>query len=313
MPQDVSDAASNANEQIDHAARAIGRSTLRRQVFEAIYHGKQRVKTVTGIARRTRLDRKQVLNEARKLANVKIVKQTKLDGDTAYEKIDFYHHNKAKILRLAGNKEKLDVFPTKRNQVQRPKTVTIKLNTRRADAKQITVDDIESFSRVRKIASSQLLPEEVSENEFKNAIQGIVGEPGNFKDWGGEKNDLFTTRLKIGNRRCSAAFAFKGPAQKGKLVPGKMGHNGDQIQRLFETDADVFLVQYCRDIDQNILTLMGQLALAKSVMTSRRIWYGVIDGRDSNRIYVAYARNFTIDRGKKKGPGRRRRQTARRN
>ena len=69
MPKAVSDSASNANEQIDYAARTIGRSALRRIVFEYIYHGKKKIKTVQDIADNTDLDRKQVLNEGRKLAN----------------------------------------------------------------------------------------------------------------------------------------------------------------------------------------------------------------------------------------------------
>jgi DNA-binding transcriptional regulator GbsR (MarR family) len=300
MPIDVSDAASNANEQIDHAAKTIGRSKLRRTVFKAIYHGKKRVKTVTEIARSSGLSRKQVLNEGRKLANAKIAKQTKQDGDTAYEKIDFYHLNKLKILRLAGNKAKLDAFPTKRNTVQRLKTITLQLDTRRANAAQVTIDDLDSFSKVRSITASDLIPKEVSESAFKSGIQQILGEPGTFRDWGGEKNDLFSTRLRFRNHRRPVEFAFKGPGTRGKLVPGKMGKNGDQIQRLFETDADIFLVQYWRDIDQSVLIQMGQLALAKSVMTCRKIWYGIIDGYDSNRIYIAYRSKFSNPRSQRR-------------
>ena len=292
MPLDVSDAASNANEQIVHAANVLGRSKLRHQVFEAIYYGKKRIKTVREIADRTGLNRKQVLNEGRKLANSKVVEQVKHDGDTAYKKIDFHHHNKAKILSLAGDKTKLQSYPTKRNPKAQPHVVTIQLDTKHADTQQVTIDDLTSFSEVRKVTVADDLPEQVSEDQFKRGIQAILGERGNFKDWGGEKNDLFTTRVRLARGRRSTAFAFKGPGTKGKLVPGKMGKNGDQIQRLFEADAEVFLVQYCREIDQSVIDQMGQLALAKSIMTGRKIWYGLIDGQDSNRIYTAYREQF---------------------
>src|SRR5690242_5443621 len=132
MPTDVSDHASNANEQIDHAARLIRGSSLRRKVFASIYHGKKRVKTVGEIATKEKLDRKQDLNEGRKLANAKIVMQTKQDGDTAYEKIDSYHYHKAKTLRLASNPTDLESFPTKRKPVMGTHLVTIRLDTRRA-------------------------------------------------------------------------------------------------------------------------------------------------------------------------------------
>jgi hypothetical protein len=130
------------------------------------------------------------------------------------------------------------------------------------------------------------------ETEFKNGLQRIVGEDGRFKDWGGEVADLFTSRFRIRGRRRPVALAFKGPGTRGKLTPGKMGKNGDQIQRLFEAPAEAFLVQYCRQIDLAVPAQMRQLAIAKSLMTGTRVFYGVIDGKDSRRIVRAYPSAF---------------------
>jgi hypothetical protein len=88
---EVSDSLSNANEQIESVAKAIGRSKVRRQVFEAIYHHKSPVKTVETIHQRTGLSRMRVLQAGRHLALKGAVKQVKKDGDTAYQKIDFVH------------------------------------------------------------------------------------------------------------------------------------------------------------------------------------------------------------------------------
>lgn len=132
----------------------------------------------------------------------------------------------------------------------------------------------------------------MSEKQFKRGVQSIIGEPGKFKDWGGEKSDLYTTRLRMNGKRLGAAFAFKGPGEKRKLVPGRMGKNGDQAQRLFQEEADVFLVQHWREIDSSVIELMRSLAVAKSVTTGKRIWYGVIDGTDSQRICSAYSAQF---------------------
>ena len=66
MPTPVTDSRSNANDQIDHAVKAIGRSEDRLAVFEAIYHGKGR-KTPETIAARAGIKRKRVLEEAIKL------------------------------------------------------------------------------------------------------------------------------------------------------------------------------------------------------------------------------------------------------
>lgn len=291
MPISVSDSVSNANEQIEHAARAIGRSKLRRRVFEAIYTGKKREKTADEIARRLGLGCNQVLNAGKSLVNKHVVEQAGGYGHTSYRKIDFFHAHKRQILALAGNPKKLAAFPTKRNvSVAGPATITIP--SRGAKAKQITVDDIESFREARRIRGDSQLPLTVSEGDFKRGIQRILGEPGTFTDWGGEKNDLLTTRLRLeGKRRC-AAFAFKGPGTKGTLTPKKMGKNADQIQRLFQSSADVFIVQYWREIDQSVLDQMRPLAIAKSVITGRPVWYGVIDGNDSHRIHAAYHGKF---------------------
>jgi len=287
------DSVSSGPEQIAHAANEIGRSKLRRRVFEAIYFGKKPLKTVQDIADHTGLSRKQVLNEGRKLANSELVRQEKHNGDTAYRKIDFFHHNKARILRLAGDPHKLAVFPTKRSPAGGLALVRVPLDTARARTIQLTVDDLPQFARVRKVRGSANLSSSVSEKQFKSAVQAILGESGEFVDWGGEPNDLYTTRLIVDGRRRAAAFGFKGPGTQGRLTPRKMGKNGDQIQRLFEAHAEVFVVQYRDQISQSITDLMAQLALAKSVMNGgKRIWYGVIDGQDSARIHTAYRASF---------------------
>ncbi len=78
-----------------------------------------------------------------------------------------------------------------------------------------------------------------------------------------------------------------------KLVPGMMGKNGDQIQRLFQTDAEVFFVQYWRDIDESVLEQMRTFAIVKSIADGNRVYYGVIDGADSYRLYRAYLNKFS--------------------
>ena len=299
MAHEVSDSLSNANEQIEQAAKAIGRGEVRRKVFEAIYHHKSKVKSVADIVARTGLTRMQVLQSGRLFYSKGIVRQTKKYDDTAYEKIDFFHAHKKQILALARNKKKLEALPTKR----RPRTtakVTVTLDTRKVDTKQITIDDIDSFKKVGAIKVDGFIPRTVSEKQMKKGVQAIIGEQGKFQDWGGEKNDLLTTRVLIGKKRIPTAFAFKGPGKRGPLVPGKMGKNGDQIQRLFESTAEVFLIQYGEEIRESVVDQMQQLAVAKSSMTGKNILFGIIDGADSHRLYLAYKKKFT---GKSKKGG----------
>jgi len=288
---EVSDSLSNTEEQIERAAKTIGKGK-RRVVFEAIYEHKSKIKTVAAIAEKTHLTRMRILQEGRHLVQRGIVRQARKDGDTAYEKIDFFHAHKKQILRLAANPKRLVKLPTKRKVVTvvLPKSVTISSTGARVN--RITVDDIGSFQKVKKVKIAGSLPASMTEKQFKEGVQLIIGEPGKFKDWGGEKGDLYTTRLRVGGKRRAAAFAFKGPGEKRKLVPGRMGKNGDQAQRLFQEEADVFLVQHWREIDPSVIELMRSLAVAKSVTTGKPIWYGVIDGTDSQRVCSAYPGHF---------------------
>ena len=133
----------------------------------------------------------------------------------------------------------------------------------------------------------------MKEDKFKKGIKKILGEKGKFQDWGGEKNDLYTTRVKIDGKRVATAFAFKGPGKRGKLTPKMMGKNGDQIQRLFASGAaDVYVLQYWAQIDESVVEQMKALATARSATERKKIRYGVIDGIDSARIIKAYPRAF---------------------
>ncbi len=293
MIQNVSDARSSSNDQIAHAAKVIGRSKHRAAVFRAIYQGKKKVKTVKEIEDVTGLSRIRVLQEGGKLANNQVVHLTKKGGMTAYQKDSFFGAQKTKILSLAQNRQKLDKFPTK--VTPRPFAspfVEIRIPRQRIQVKSITIDDFDSFMKVRKISTFSEKPTPMRESVFKEGIKRIIGETGIFKDWGGEKNDLLTTRLRLNGKRLSAAFAFKGKGKKGKLTPASMGKNGDQIQRLFTSPAEVFLVQYWAQIDESIIEQMQEFAKAKSATEGKTIYYGIIDGQDSNRLIGAYPRAF---------------------
>jgi hypothetical protein len=90
------------------------------------------------------------------------------------------------------------------------------------------------------------------------------------------------------------AFAFKGPATTGRLTPRKLGKNGDQIQRLFSSAADVFFVQYHDQIDESVVEQMKRFAIANSVTENKQVYFGVIDGDDTNRLLAAYPEQFGI-------------------
>jgi hypothetical protein len=293
MPLSVTDVRSSPSDQIAHAVEVLGHSRQRLAIFKAIYRGKKRVKTVNEIAIATGLDRIRVLQEGRLLADNQIVKQVRAAGITAYEKDPFYKAQKKKILRLTQDPVAFANLPTKtRPQPVWPKTVTIRIPRLRIQARYITIDDIDSFDRVSRIRVEPREYTKMVESRFKNGIAKILGEAGKFKDWGGERNDLYTSRVRISGRRLPAAFAFKGVGTRGILTPRLMGKNGDQIQRLFKTAAYVFIVQYWGQVAESVVEQMAEFAKAKSATEGSLVFYGVIDGGDSNRLVKAYPKAF---------------------
>jgi hypothetical protein len=295
MAQEVRDTSGDENDVVAMAARVVG-TGQRRDVFKAIYFGKRRIKTAAEIAEATGLSQKRVTECGKALVRRHIVEQRKQDGMVAYEKVEAYIALKDKILRLTDNPEALAALPTKTNpkiQIKLPKFV--RLPTRGATALPITIDDVDNFRLVRFVGHGASLPASVSEEQFKLGVQAILGQAGKFKDWGGENSDLFSTHLRIAGTREAAAFAFKGPGERGKLVPGRMGKNGDQIQRMFQQDATVFFVQHWREIDSSVLTEMRAHAVAKSIQNGgQTIRYGIISGQDSERLRQAYPRAFGL-------------------
>jgi hypothetical protein len=298
----VSDSRSNANDQIARAATIIGRSKDKAKVFRAVYHGKRQYKTVEELMRATGMSRKRVREDAAKLANQHLFGKTRRNGDVVYERETFMHANKDKILRLAGNKEQLKKFPTKTNPGGGANaSINLRLPRRRVQVTYVTLDDIDSFRSITGISAAHSKLSGMSEKAFKQGVKGIIGEKGEFTDWGGEKNDLLSTRLLYKGKRRRVAFAFKGPGTGGTLTPGKLGKNGDQIQRLFSSDADVYLIQYWNQIDESVPEQMRLLATAKSYLEDREIFYGIVDGTDSVRLVAAYPKKFsraTTKRGK---------------
>jgi hypothetical protein len=295
MALNTRDASANANEYIARTAAVLGRSKDRINVFNAIYRGAAPVKTVSELMKETGLSRVRVLQEGGKLDANEIVDQERIETETAYRKRRFIQHHKKKILSLAANRNKLNAYPTKWNQATNGRSsapIKVTLKQDKARILQITVDDIATFNKVKSVPAKGHLSREVSESQFKSGIRSIARELGEFKDWGGEINDLFTTQLVVDGKRRAVAFGFKGPGTRGKLTPGKMGKNGDQIQRLFESPAEVFIVQYCGDIDQSVLKQMESHAIAKSVYTGQQIYFGIINGIDSDRLLRAYKRRF---------------------
>jgi hypothetical protein len=292
MALEVADRSSNKIENIEHAVEVLGRSRVRRAVFEAVYRGRSPLKSATEIADGTPYSRQQVVNEGKRLVDSGLLKQAKKDGDLAYEKERFYQTHRDTVLRYVDKPSELKAKPTKRRPVGGV-TVKVVIPKKGVRARHITVDEIDSFSRGKKVVyKGPWLT--LSEKSFKEGFASVLGEGGEFKDWGGESCDLTSTRMKVLGKRRTCAVAFKGPGTKGKLTPGKMGKNGDQVQRLALCNAEVFLVQYCGQIDASVLQQLEMLVQLKAYLLQAELWYGTIDGQDSSRLAKAYGKEFGL-------------------
>src|ERR1051326_1905189 len=99
----VSDARSNHPDQVAYIAQALGKAKDRIKVFLFIHKGKKKFKTVTEIAKGTRMRRKRVLEEGKKLVHKDVVKQGVVNDEIGYFRDAVSYANQKKIISLATN------------------------------------------------------------------------------------------------------------------------------------------------------------------------------------------------------------------
>lgn len=159
----------------------------------------------------------------------------------------------------------------------------------------IGVDEIDSFAKIRGVSPSDIADRldkhgvlNVPEATVKLAIQKILGEMNPHKDWGGERSDLFTTRVLLGGKRTPTAMLLKGPGiRRATLHPAQLGLRGDQGQRLFTEAATLFVLQFNGKVDSTVNQQMEILTSFRKMQGKRTI-YCVIDGTDTARLLRAY-------------------------
>ncbi len=156
MTVQVSDTASHRRDQIANFAEILRNAPSRQKVFEAVYRGKKHFKSAQWISAVTPFSRKRVTMIAKRLVREKLFEQSRerIDGSvqTVYRKIEFVESNKRKILQLARNKKGLERYHTKTNpRINGAKrTLTLRLPFI-AKTRFIAIDDVQQFSKVKKI------------------------------------------------------------------------------------------------------------------------------------------------------------------
>jgi hypothetical protein len=149
---------------------------------------------------------------------------------------------------------------------------------------------INAFEKIESIRAPTIeqarVVSEMSEDAVRKAFAEIIGEPFEPKHWGGEKSDLYTSRVAIEERPISAAFILKGPGVRGPMYPATLGKRGDQLVRAFDEPADLIVVQHHSRITNEVVRQAE--ALAANPRNPRL--YCIIDGADTWRILKAYGK-----------------------
>jgi hypothetical protein len=166
----------------------------------------------------------------------------------------------------------------------------------RPDTARLYIQDIDSFAKVRDINHQQiehLLHDsaiDIPEKDVKAALIGIVGEFFVPKDWGGETEDIYTSRVLFSGNRIQTSMLLKG----GGTIKGRethladLGKNGDQISRMVKsTTTDLFIVQSVKPIAQDIIHDL-EVHIAKLRANGQHCYYCVIDGQDTALLLYAY-------------------------
>jgi hypothetical protein len=158
------------------------------------------------------------------------------------------------------------------------------------------VEDIDSFSKVRDVNPhmvTQFLKNgylDWLEDSVQLALEQILGVSFHKPDWGGEINDLCTANVIVNGRPRPTAFVLKGRGTGPKeMTIADCGKNGDQLVRLFDSPADLFVVQYVGPIaDMLVRDVQGKIDLLKAKRQDVR--FLIIDGQDTARLLHAYGK-----------------------
>jgi hypothetical protein len=156
------------------------------------------------------------------------------------------------------------------------------------------VEDIDSFRKVRDVNPGTVMDVLVdgyldrSEDSIQTALERILSVPFHKKDWGGELNDLYTANLLINGTRHETAFLLKGNGLRSSTMEIKhCGVNGDQILRLCNSPARLFVIQFVGRISEAVVSdIDDKVRHARS--QGRDAWYCIMDGQDTARVLRAY-------------------------
>jgi hypothetical protein len=129
---------------------------------------------------------------------------------------------------------------------------------------------------------------EIPEQKVKELICELLGEHEVPKDWGGEEADIYSSQLLVDGVRRTGAFLLKGPAKFHPMSPSDLGKNGDQLYRLFNIPADIYIVQHCHRIGAAVRKMAEAFALTRAFIKPCKICF--VDGAMTARLLKAHGK-----------------------
>jgi hypothetical protein len=166
----------------------------------------------------------------------------------------------------------------------------------------LTIDEIDAFERVRAVKTADVMHLldgngylDVSEDHVQLALEEILSVPFHKKDWGGEMNDLYVGTITVSGVPLAAAFLLKGNGlRRAEMRIADLGKNGDQLLRLFDSPAALFVVQFVGRIAEAVIAdVQGKVAQRRAA--GQQAWFLIMDGADTARLLFAHDK-LAVDR-----------------
>jgi hypothetical protein len=160
----------------------------------------------------------------------------------------------------------------------------------------VDIQHIDSFEKVRGVNHRDIEPYvnngffNRDEGTIKRAFAEIIGESFVPKDWGGETEDLFTSRTLLNAQRVSTSIIFNGP---GKIKSSQtrlsdLGKRGDQLVRMMSIDtAKLYIMQSVKRVHPDVTKTLEAL-VEQQRNRGNHCHYCIIDGQDTATILYAY-------------------------
>ncbi|HKP91200.1 MAG TPA: hypothetical protein VJT75_14645 [Thermoleophilaceae bacterium] len=156
----------------------------------------------------------------------------------------------------------------------------------------IAIDEIDSFASVASVTREQVAkltyPLKVAEDDIKAAINKILAEPFVTAHSPAELSDIFTSATELGGKRVLGGFLLKGPGLgRNVMRVADLGTNGNQIIKLTRSEAELLIVQFVGQIDEDVHSHLRQAVVHERTAGKRAVG-SIWDGVDTARVLAAH-------------------------